>query len=133
MGTWSVGIMGNDLAMDLMEDYKAAFASLSPNKAVEKLDKENENLLDDDEIFEYYYSLALFMWKHGILTSKVKERALDWIDNKRGLERFIEAGESVLKDRNAVLQRFKTKLNSPMPIKKKIALEEDEDYDEYCD
>jgi len=60
------------------------------------------------------------MWEYGILIPKVKDRAIDWIDNKRGLELFAEAGASTLKKREVVLQQLKEKLNSPMPAKKKI-------------
>jgi len=120
MGAWSFSITGNDTAQDLIYEYKLAFAYYSLEEAVERLDKYCEKEFSEDEIHEYYYSLASFMWQYGILTKEVKDRAINWIDNGKGLELWEEDGGKFLKKRKAVLQKFKEKLNSQMPAKKKL-------------
>ena len=79
MGAWSVSIMGNDTAADLRYEYEAAFSHLSPEEAVERLDAYVRRELDRDSWPEYVYSLALFLWRYGLLTENVRIRALDLI------------------------------------------------------
>ena len=120
MGTWSLSIMGGDTAMDLKSEYKIAFANNSPEKAVEILDQYCKTNLCADEMYIYYYSLALFMWENGVLTKKVKDKAIEWIDGEKDLELYAEQGEKTLETRKKVLQELKEKLNSPMPAKKDL-------------
>jgi hypothetical protein len=47
---------------------------------------------DQEEWCNYYYSLADFMWKKGILTDDVREKAIEMIDTEFGLELWAEAG-----------------------------------------
>lgn len=123
MGTWSVSITGNDTARDLLSDYTCAFYFYGEN-AVEKIDEYVREYMfdetDEEEWCNYVYSLADFMWKKGILTDEIKDRALNMIDSGFGMEIWNEAGQSTLKKRKKVLAELKDKLMSPMGLKKKI-------------
>ena len=127
MGAWSESITGNDTAEDLLYEYPAAFLKYEPEEALSKIDQYvRENEFDESEPEEwcnYVYSLADYMWKKGILTDKVKERAIQMIDSGFGLDIWAESGEKMLKARKRVLSKFREKLTSPMPPKKKIKLE----------
>lgn len=127
MGAWSESITGNDTAEDLLYEYPAAFLKYEPEEAVSKIDQYvRENEFDESEPEEwcnYVYSLADYMWKKGILTDKVKERAIQMIDSGFGLDIWAESGEKMLKARKRVLSKFREKLTSPMPPKKKIKLD----------
>ena len=83
MGAWSVSITGNDTAADLRYEYEAAFSRLPPEEAVERLDAYVRRELDGDSWPDYVFSLALFLWKHGLLTAGVRSRALALIDGGR--------------------------------------------------
>ncbi len=126
MGAWSVSITGNDTAQDLMSEYAAAFYKYEPEEAVQRIDNYvRSNMFDESdegEWCDYYYSLSDFMWRKGILTDEVKEKAIRMIDSGFGLELWAEEGEKTLKKRQQVLSEFKKKLTSPMPPKKKIKL-----------
>ena len=124
MGAWSVSITGNDTAQDLLSEYTAAFYKYEPEEAVQRIDNYvRSNMFDESdegEWCDYYYSLADFMWKKGILTDEIKEKAIRMIDSGFGLELWAEAGEKTLTKRQRVLSEFKAKLTSSMPPKKKI-------------
>lgn len=126
MGAWSTSVTGNDTAQDLKSEYQAAFFCNDVETALQKLDayvRENFDASDEEEWCNYVYSLADYMWKHGILTEEVKERAIFMIDTGFGLELWAESGEKVLNKRKKALADFRGKLLSPQPPKKKIKID----------
>lgn len=124
MGTWSTSITGNDTAEDLRMEYTCAFFKYEPDDGVKLLDEyvRREHIADenDEEWCNYVYSLADFMWKKGILTDEIRERTLKMIDSGFGLEIWAESGEKTLNERKKVLEKFREKITSPQPAKKKI-------------
>jgi hypothetical protein len=61
------------------------------------------------------------MWKKGILTEEVKQRALQMLDDGWGLDLWEEEGASALNARKKALAKFRAQLLSPLPEKKKIS------------
>lgn len=126
MGSWGAGISGNDTAMDLRSEYQAAFYYFDVETALQKIDAyvRNEGFDESDpgEWCDYYYSLADFMWKKGILTEAVRDRALGMIDAGFGLDIWEESGKAALRERKKVLETFREKLCSEQPAKKKIRI-----------
>lgn len=124
MGAWSASITGNDTAQDLKSEYAAAFYYYDVPKAVRLIDEfvraEGFDENDPEEWCDYFYSLTDFMWKKGILTDDIKQRALEMIDSDYGLELWAESGEKILKARKQTLEKFKKQLLSPLPAKKRI-------------
>lgn len=124
MGTWNTSITGNDTAMDLRTEYTAAFFKYDVPEALKLIDdyvrKEMFDESDAEEWCNYYYSLADFMWKKGILTDEVRDKAIEMIDSGFGLELWAEEGEKTLNARKKKLAEFKEKLISPQPAKRKI-------------
>lgn len=126
MGAWNVSINGNDTAQDLKKEYQAAFFYNDAETALAKIDAYIRQVgydeSDQEEWCDYYYSLADFMWKHGILTDGVRSRAVEMIDSEFGLELWEDAGIKTLEKRKKVLAEFREKLQSPQPPKKKISI-----------
>ncbi len=124
MGTWNTSITGNDTAKDLYIEYTAAFYKFDVEEALNRIDLYVRNEMfdesDEEEWCNYIYSLADFMWKKGILTDSVKNKAIEMIDSEFGLELWTEAGQKTLNSRKQKLVEFKQKLLSPQPPKKKI-------------
>ena len=127
MGVWSVSITGNDAAQDLKSEYQAAFFYYDIETALSKIDEYVRTVGFDEsnqaEWCNYYYSLADFMWRKGILTVSIQNKAVQMIDNEFGLEHWAESGEKVLSKRKKVLADFKAKLLSPQGAKKKIRVD----------
>lgn len=124
MGAWDCNITGNDTAQDLRTEYKAAFYYNDVEIALKKINnyvREDGFDESDESVWcDYYYSLADFMWSKGIFTDDVKNKTLKMIDGGFGLEIWKESGESTLNSRKKVLQKFRSKITSPQPPKKKI-------------
>ncbi len=123
MGAWSTSITGNDTAQDLRSEYTSAFWYYDISTAVKEIDKfvrQNFDESDEEEWCNYYYSLADFMWRKGILTDEIREKAIKMIDNNFGIELWRESGEKTLRSRQKALEAFRNKLISPMPGKKRI-------------
>lgn len=126
MGTWSESIYGNDTAQNLKQEYQAVFFRNDVETALNKLDayvRADFGETDEEEWASYYYSLADFMWKHGILTERVRNRAVEMIDSDFGIEIWAEEGKAVLNRRRKVLSVLREKLLTPQPPKKKIRLD----------
>lgn len=125
MGAWNVSITGNDTAQDLKYEYQAAFYYYDVETALEKLDAYVRTHIcresDEEEWCNYYYSLADFMWRKGILTDAVRDRAVQMIDEDFGLGLWAE-DEKTLQKRNKALAEFREKLLSPQGEKKKIRI-----------
>ena len=126
MGTWNVSINGNDTAQDLKSEYQAAFFYNDVDIALKKIDAYVRSMFDEtdeEEWCNYYYSLADYMWKHGILTDTIRNRAITMIDTGFGLELWEEAGTKTLEKRKKALAEFRDKLLSQQPTKKKIRID----------
>lgn len=122
MGAWSVSVTGNDMALDLKMDYSCAFYRWGES-AADKIDEYIRTRFDEtdpEEWCNYVYSLADYMWKKGILTDEIRDRAIRLIDSDFGLEIWAESGEKILNQRKKALADFRAKLLSPMGPKKKI-------------
>ena len=124
MGTWNTSITGNDTAKDLYIEYTAAFYKFDVEEALKRIDNyiraEMFDESDEEEWCNYIYSLADFMWKKGILTDSIRNKAVEMIDSGFGLELWQEAGQKTLDSRKKKLAEFKEKLLSPQLSKKKI-------------
>lgn len=124
MGTWNTSVTGNDTAKDLYIEYSAAFYKFDVEEALKRIDfyirTEMFDESDEEEWCNYIYSLADFMWKKGILTDSIKNKAIEMIDGGFGLGLWAEAGQKTLDSRKQKLAEFKDKLLSPQPQKKKI-------------
>ena len=127
MGAWGVGITSNDAAHDLKKDFQAAFSYYDVETALKKIDAyvrlDGYDETDKSDWCDYYYSLANFMWKKGILTDKVRDTAVNMIDTGFGLEIWADEGEKTLYKRKKVLAKFREMLLSPQPVKKKIKVD----------
>ena len=99
MGTWSESITGNDTAQDLLDEYRAAFFKFDVDTAVKKIDEYVRTMFDEtdeEEFCSYFYSLADFMWKKGILTDDIRDRAVSMVlaDDHQGCGRGSRCRDS---------------------------------------
>lgn len=123
MGAWSTSITGNDTAEDLKQEYNVAFWKFEVPEALRRLDeyvRQDFDESDPEEWVNYYYSLADYMWRKGILIDEVRDKAIAMIDSGFGLEIWEESGEKTLQERKKVLAAFRAKLLSSQLPKKRI-------------
>ena len=123
MGTWSASITGNDTALDMIEEYRIAFSYFSVEEGLQKLDhfvRQNFDESDEDEWCAYFYSLADYMWKHGILTDEIRDKAIQMVDSGFGMATWNEAGQSIANKRRKELVKFRDRISSPQCAPKTI-------------
>lgn len=121
MGVWSPSLFGDDIACDIKHEYSVLLSLLQNNNEVEKkLIEYYFDVFDTDDEPVFWFSLAFCEWKKGLLSDKVKEKALELIDNQTDLKRWGKESPSNYKKRQKVLSNLREKLLSPMPKSGKI-------------
>jgi len=123
MGVWGPGIYSNDTAEDLKTDMRDVYSVKNVFEGTEILKKAyQENIhSDESERADFWFALADFQWKKGILTEEVKTEALKLLNSEAGMELWYESGiKADIKKRKEALEKLKLELSSPVPAKKKI-------------
>lgn len=131
MGTWGASVTASDTAQELMDEYSAAFSYYDVPTALEKLEQYVRTMFDESDEIEwcaYYYSLANYMWKKGILTDEIRDKALQMVESDYGMQDWIDAGKSAVKERRKELDKFVKRITTPQcePKKIKVSLRPDD-------
>lgn len=120
MGVWSASLFGNDTACDVRDTYiECLKQQMSDEEAYEKTYEEYAELIGTDEEPLFWYSLALTQWRVGRLTDEVKNKALQFISVKGGLDLYEESKKASEKWKST-LECLKENLNQAMPQRKKF-------------
>ena len=121
MGAWSTRIFDNDIAMDILTEYKAMLGyKVSPEIAYAKIkDYFEKDFIGEDDEDDYWLALAYFQWKNGILIDEVKKNALRCLEDEKYLERWADSGAKVLEKRKQTLTEFKYNLENVVNPQKK--------------
>lgn len=120
MGTWNAGLFSNDTTCDVKDTYiECLKQQLSNEEAYRKTYEEYEELIGTDEEPLFWYALADTQWNAGRLMPEVKDKALECIQNKGGLDFWEERPKGALKWQKT-MQKLKEKIESPMPPEKRF-------------
>ena len=127
MGTWGTGIYSNDISEDLRYSCSEIFSYYDVDTGNSIIFKEYEELLNqgviDNEYASFWYALADWQWRHGMLTQNIKDTAIELLSAHTGIDEWMESGETRdVKKRIKVLDELKARLESPMPPLKKPIL-----------
>lgn len=87
------GINANNTASIMQKEYPAVFSTFEPEEGTEFLDAFAAERFTGPEWTDYAYSLALWMWKHGRLTDKVRERTMYMIRRGVSLEDYRDPAD----------------------------------------
>lgn len=79
-----------------------------------------QEINDDDDVYDVYFSLADVMWKKGRLTENILNKALELIPLEEQSGRWEKQG--LHKSRHKVLMKLQEELLSEMPPRKKIPI-----------
>ena len=115
MGTWGTAIFADDVASDVRSDFRNFLAdgqALHPatDEIVEAYGARFDDLSTDTA---FWLGLALTQWRMGRLDPRVKEAALQIIDDGLDLKNWEGSPEQAR--RAAVLVKARVKILSPMP------------------
>jgi hypothetical protein len=121
MGTWGTGLYSDDTACDVRNDYKDILGEgMAEPEATERLIEQWKDALSDpDSASVFWLALADVQWTLGRLQEKVKREALAVIEDGSDLARWLP-DRKLERQRKAVLERLRQKLNSAQPAEKKV-------------
>lgn len=126
MGAWGTGIYSNDLAEDVKEACKDIFAYYEVEQGNQKIFEIYKEVIAqewvDDNYASFWYALADWQWKHGMLSEEVKNKALELSEVYAGINDWIESGNKrdVIKRKRAIdalrnqLHRIQPPLKKPV-------------------
>ena len=120
MGVWGTGLYSNDIAEDVRDMCNEIFPFVDIKEGNKILFTEfseivNSSIVDNDSA-SFWYALADWQWKHGILSEAILIKTLELLENYTGIEEWKESGtNSDVKKRIAVLEKLQKQLRSPMP------------------
>ncbi len=117
MGAWGAGLFQDDDAADLrdewLDEYKRTGSAAEASAAVRKAFK--SGFKDSDEGPVLTLALATMLWRHGVLDAKTRAEALAVIDKEKGLDRWRDEGERVLRGRLKVYAKIRAGLLEKQP------------------
>ncbi len=121
MGTWGTGLYQDDTTCDVKEEYLNLLKiGTEPKEAMEEMIINWEDCIEDvEEGPLFWFALAETQWRYGLLDEKVKEIALQYIEEGIDLERW-EEDQKLYTKRKTELEKLKEKLESEQPKGKKI-------------
>ena len=124
MGIWNTSIWGDDVAQDLKLQLKDAYAFNDDETALSEIFRVNESILADETDEDYtvfYYALADWLWDKGRLPENIKQKVLDMLERKEGLDCFyVSNNQALIQKRLEVLAALKEKLQKEQPKRKAI-------------
>ena len=121
MGAWGTGLYQDDTTCDVKEEYLNLLKiGTEPEEAMEEMIINWEDCIEDvEEGPLFWFALAETQWRYGLLDKKVKEIALQYIEEGIDLERW-EEDQKLYTKRKTELEKLKEKLESEQPKGKKI-------------
>lgn len=124
MGAWGTGIYSNDTAADLRDTCKDIFAFYDVEDGNRRIFEIFAELIAqkqiDNDYASFWYALADWQWKHGMLTENIKEKAVTLLSDYAGIEEWEESGNKRdVAKRKRTLDLLRTQLQSPQPPMKK--------------
>ena len=121
MGVFGTGIFSDDNAADLREEYRTMLGDgVSGPEATDRLLRNWNPDGDPDLAPVFWLAIAVTQWKCGRLEQRVKDRAIQVIDDGTAMRPWKNSG-ALEKKRAVVLEKTKQLLKSPQPASRKIA------------
>ena len=120
MGAWGTGIYSNDTAEDVRDTCKEIYPFVSVERGNEIIFEEYKEIIEsdiiDDDYASFWYALADWQWKHGILNEEIKEKTISLLKNHTGIEDWEEDGDSAdVRKRIAVMDKLREQFEKPQP------------------
>lgn len=120
MGSWGPGIYSNDVSSEVRDTCQEIFPFVSVEEGNKILFDEYKELLDmnllDDDYASFWYGLADWQWKHGMLIDEIRDKTLTLLENYTGISEWeADASKATVKKRKATLDKLKEQLLLPQP------------------
>lgn len=110
MSGTSVKIFGNDIAMDLREDFNDLYGIGKSLDEIHQYIFSYQPLDEDEDACAYWSALALIEWEYGVLDKQVKEKTEYIIENNDDSHLYMKEKDREL--RRVELNKLISKINT---------------------
>ena len=92
MGSWGPGLYSNDTSGDVRDICNEIYPLVGIEKGTELILEEyseivNSDIIDNDYA-DFWYALADWQWKHGILSDDIKQKTIELLEAHTGIEEW---------------------------------------------
>lgn len=125
MGSWGTRLYDSDTACDVRDRFNELMQKTQQSEAIEDtiLQEFSDYLTDEEDAPIIWIALADMQWRHGILSSKVKNAAME---NLNGIIQNLQSGGKRAEEYTTInlieARRIYKKITSPMGIAKKVSI-----------
>ncbi len=115
MGSWGTGILADDFACDVYDEYLRRYNEGEEHRAIlaALMTEHDDGLTDLDDGPVFWLAVAKAQWECGALGRQVLARVRRIVREGQGLERWEDAGPQLLKKRQAALAKFLETIAQP--------------------
>ncbi|MBQ8447732.1 MAG: hypothetical protein IJX27_02230 [Clostridia bacterium] len=122
MGAWGTALYSNDISCDVRDMCNEVYPLVGKEAGQRLVLEEFAEIIEgdiDNEYSNFWFALADWQWKHGVLTDEVKERTIYLIKSRAGIEEWEESGnKSDVKKRIAVMDKLFEEIKSLQPTER---------------
>jgi hypothetical protein len=116
MGTWGTALYSNDTSCDVRDMCNEVYPLVGIEKGTQLILEEYADIVSsdiiDNDYADFWYALADWQWKHGILTDEIKNKTISLLKEHTGID---EWEGSDIKKRLTVMDKLLDQLNTPQP------------------
>ena len=116
MGAWGTGLYSNDTSSDVRDMCNEVYPLVGVEKGTQLIFEEYADIVNSDVIdndyADFWFALADWQWKHGVLSDEIKKKTISLIEMQAGIDEWEGAD---IKKRLAVLEKLLGQLKTPQP------------------
>lgn len=118
MGSWGTALYSNDTSSDVRDMCNEVYPLVGIEKGTQLILEEyadivNSDIIDNDYA-DFWFALADWQWKHGILTDEIKNKTIALLEAHTGIDEWEESGSATdVKKRLAVMDKLLNQLKNP--------------------
>ena len=116
MGSWGTALYANDTANDVRDMCNEVYPLVRVEEGTKLILKVFSDIVDSDVIDndygDFWFALADWQWKHGILTDEIKNKAISLLEAHTGIDEWEGAD---IKKRLTVMEKLLDQLKAPQP------------------
>lgn len=120
MGSWGTALYSNDTSCDVRDMCNEVYPLVGIEEGTKLIleeysDTVNSDIIDNDYA-DFWFALADWQWKHGILTDEIKIKTISLLEAHTGIDEWEESGTAAdIKKRLAVMDKLLQQIKSPQP------------------
>ena len=116
MGSWGTALYSNDTSSDVRDMCNEVYPLVGIEEGTKLILKEYADIVDsdiiDNDYADFWFALADWQWKHGILTDEIKSKVIILLEAHTGID---EWEGSDIKKRLVVMEKLLNQLKMPQP------------------